>query len=321
MIENNKPLISVIVPIYNVEKWLPRCLDSILIQTFTDFELILVDDGSPDNSLQICKEYKEKDKRIRIFVKENGGLSDARNFGIKHAQGKYIIFIDGDDFIDKEYINKLYAAITENHAQIAMCGYYMTDETGNKLNVTMSSRELNIPNSKKVISGRELLKYTYGENGFANEGVWTKIYLADIFNPLFFKKDRLFEDAWIAPYLFYNIKRVALVHSPLYNYVQRNGSIVNSNWDAKKFKDKNDYHIDRLKFYKNKDDQELYELSVGDYIDWIWFTVRSYSLSTKEINYLQDQIRKISRLPHPFKLKRTIQEIICNINIFWIAKK
>lgn len=321
MTENNKPLVSVIVPIYDVEKWLPRCLDSILAQTFTNFELILVDDGSPDNSLQICKEYKKKDKRIKVFVKKNGGLSDARNFGIKHAHGKYLIFVDSDDFVDKEYISKLYSSIIENHAQIAMCGYYMTDEAGNKLDITMSSRELNIPNNKKVISGRELLKYTYGENGFANEGVWTKIYLAEIFNPLFFKKDRLFEDAWIAPYLFYNVKSVALVHEPLYNYVQRDGSIANSNWNNKKFKDKNDYHIDRLKFYKNKNDRELYKLSVGDYIDWIWFTIRSYNLSFEEINYLQNQIRKISRLPHPFKLKRTIQEIMCNVNISWIAKK
>ena len=321
MVNGDKPIISVIVPVYNVEKWLPRCLDSILNQTFIDFEVVLVNDGSLDNSLQICKEYEKKDNRIKVFTKENGGLSDARNYGIRHSQGKYLIFIDSDDFIDKEYVEKLYNAILKNNAQIAMCGYYMTDEAGNKLNVTLSSRELNIPNNKKVISGRELLKYSYKKNGFANEGVWTKIYFAELFDPLFFKKDRLFEDAWIAPYIFYDIKKVALVNIPLYNYVQRNGSIANSGWNSKKFKDKNDYHIDRLKFYKNKDDKKLYKLAVGDYIDWIWFTVRSYNLSSQEIKYLQKQIRKISRLPHYFKFKRSIQEIICNINIYLIARK
>lgn len=99
------PLISVIVPVYNVEKYLRRCIDSILAQTFTDFELLLIDDGSKDNSGKICDEYAERDNRIKVFHKENGGVSSARNIGLDNAKGEWITFVDSDDWIDKEYLN------------------------------------------------------------------------------------------------------------------------------------------------------------------------------------------------------------------------
>jgi glycosyltransferase involved in cell wall biosynthesis len=103
----NMPTISVIVPIYNVEQYLCKCLDSILNQTFTDFELLLIDDGSPDRSGQICDEYAQQDSRIRVFHRENGGVSSARNFGLDNAQGKWIAFIDSDDWVDKTYLEHL----------------------------------------------------------------------------------------------------------------------------------------------------------------------------------------------------------------------
>ena len=106
-----EPLISIIVPVYNVEKYLKKCLDSILSQTYKNFEVIIVNDGSPDNSQKIIDEYKKKDKRIIVLEKENGGLSSARNYGIEHANGKYISFVDADDYIEKDYVEKLYDCI------------------------------------------------------------------------------------------------------------------------------------------------------------------------------------------------------------------
>lgn len=103
--EKNNPKISVIVPVYNVEQYLPRCIDSILAQTFTDYELLLIDDGSPDNSGRICDEYAKKDKRIRVFHKENGGVSSARNLGLDNVKGEWIAFIDGDDCISKDFLS------------------------------------------------------------------------------------------------------------------------------------------------------------------------------------------------------------------------
>ena len=120
-------LISVIVPVYKVEKYIHRCVDSILAQTFTDFELILVDDGSPDNCGMICDEYALKDNRIHVIHKENGGLSDARNAGIdwafEHSNSEWITFIDSDDWIHSRYLEKLYQTVNQFDCQISVCGY------------------------------------------------------------------------------------------------------------------------------------------------------------------------------------------------------
>lgn len=117
--ENNYPQISVIVPVYNVEKYLPQCIDSILKQDFSDFELLLIDDGSKDKSGLICDEYAWQDKRVKVFHRENGGVSSARNLGIDHAQGKYIAFIDSDDYIDVDY----FSILMRDPADLAVTGY------------------------------------------------------------------------------------------------------------------------------------------------------------------------------------------------------
>jgi glycosyltransferase involved in cell wall biosynthesis len=116
--------ISIIVPVYDVEKYLKKCVDSILNQTFKDFELILVDDGSPDNSGAICDQYAEKDSRVRVIHKENGGLSDARNAGIEVARGKYLGFVDSDDFVNEDMYKQLYTSIIENNADLSICGIF-----------------------------------------------------------------------------------------------------------------------------------------------------------------------------------------------------
>ena len=121
-------LISVIVPVYKVEEYIYRCVDSILAQSFKDFELILVDDGSPDNCGKICDEYAQKDKRITVIHKENGGLSDARNTGIDWAlkNSNWITFIDSDDWVHTDYLKNLYNAVKENNVDISVCGYVNT---------------------------------------------------------------------------------------------------------------------------------------------------------------------------------------------------
>lgn len=118
------PKISCIVPVYNVEKYLRRCVDSILNQTFTDFELILVDDGSPDNSPAICYEYAVKDSRIKVIHKVNGGVSSARNVGLDVAKGEWICFVDSDDLIEADYMQKMYEAAINNNSDFIMCGIH-----------------------------------------------------------------------------------------------------------------------------------------------------------------------------------------------------
>ena len=122
-------LISVIVPIYNVENYLRQCLDSILEQTFHNLEILLVNDGSTDDSGQICQEYLKKDSRIRYFEKENGGLSDARNYGIERAQGEYLTFIDSDDWVTSTYIEELYIKLQHYNADISITNYFYFQES------------------------------------------------------------------------------------------------------------------------------------------------------------------------------------------------
>lgn len=124
------PTISVIIPVYNAEKYLRRCIDSVLSQTFTDFELLLIDDGSKDKSGAICDEYAAKDSRVRVFHKENGGVSSARNMGLDNACGNYIAFVDADDWIDGNMYYEMFAAINESKSDIVCCDYLYEYENG-----------------------------------------------------------------------------------------------------------------------------------------------------------------------------------------------
>ena len=149
---NEHPLISVVVPVYNVEKYLPRCIESILKQTYTNFELILVDDGTPDRSGIICDRYAEKDSRIRVIHKENGGVSTARNAGIDAAKGEWITFVDSDDWIDENYLHVLQSPLNENY-------YDMTVGELNWRYITISYKETDayVLEAQKMAGSEELL--------------------------------------------------------------------------------------------------------------------------------------------------------------------
>ena len=127
------PAVSIIVPVYNTERFLNRCIDSVLAQTYSDWELLLVDDGSTDSSGSICDEYATQDSRIRVFHKENGGVSSARNLGLDYARGEWITFVDSDDYIAPDMIEKLYETQKRNNADITVCGYRWVDKEGKNL--------------------------------------------------------------------------------------------------------------------------------------------------------------------------------------------
>ena len=183
--------ISIIVPVYNVEKYLNRCFDSILNQTFTDFELILVDDGSTDNSGIICYEYKTKDNRIKVIHKENGGLSSARNAGLDIARGKYIGFVDSDDFINKDMYKILFDTIQANNSDMVICDYYKVNEDDiNKFrNLKCNCENIKIKNLNNLESIDNLFltgeKFIYA---------WNKLYKRELFNDLRYEKGRIYEN-------------------------------------------------------------------------------------------------------------------------------
>ncbi len=162
------PALSIIVPIYNMEKLMRRCIDSLLAQTFIDYELLLIDDGSKDGSWSICQEYARRDGRIRIFHKENGGLSDARNYGLDHAQGTYTIFADPDDWVSPEGLDRLYATAEATQADLTMCDLYREDEY---------SRHY-VCQRPQSLKAEEVLKELFGNiQGYT----WNKLIRRDVY--------------------------------------------------------------------------------------------------------------------------------------------
>ena len=209
--------ISVVVPVYNVSKYLKECVDTILKQTYTNLEIILVDDGSTDDSGNICEEYAKKDNRIKVIHKKNGGLSSARNAGIKIATGKYIGFVDSDDWIDLDMYNKLYKNMKKEKAQISCCNRLLVYSNLEKKYGTTSYYE--VMDSKRAIE----LMCTYGYIGVS---AYTKLYEKDLFNGIEFPDGKKSEDVFIMYKLFEKASTIVYDATPLYYYRQRSGSIT-----------------------------------------------------------------------------------------------
>lgn len=218
----NMAEISIIVPVYQVEKYLVQCIESILAQTFTDFELILVDDGSEDNSGKICDEYAERDSRIKVIHKENGGLSDARNRGMDNATGKYFMFVDSDDYIASDMAECLYKNILDKKADIAACNYRYVFECD-------SEKDFSTENKSELLNGKEIF---YNRKNERNYGFWTvawnKLYKADSFKNVRFRRGKYHEDEFWANDIYRTDIKVATVSESLYYYRQRENSIMGS---------------------------------------------------------------------------------------------
>lgn len=221
-----KPLLSIIVPVYDVERYLPKCLDSILAQTFTDFELILVDDGSPDNCPALCDAAAAKDARIRVIHQKNGGLSAARNAGLDAARGGWIGFVDSDDYIAPEMYEAMYHAVQSTGADLALCDYAEVDEAG------APCQSMHIRLEKKDFTGRDLLK---NATDSTIQPAWNKLYRRDVFAQLRYPEGKLNEDLFLIPEICLNTQKAVVVPKALYYYVQRGGSIMNGNKTLRHF--------------------------------------------------------------------------------------
>lgn len=271
--------ISVIVPIYNVENYIEKCIESIVNQTYKNLEIILVNDGSEDNSVLICEKWLKKDKRIILFHKENGGLSDARNYALDRASGEYLVFVDSDDFIELDMLEKLYLAVTKNDSDVAICGFkniYENYETSQYLTL----------NNEKIVTGKSILKQVFTPLGYVYVVVWNKIYKKDIFKNLRFDKGKIYEDEFINFRIFYNITKVTIVNECLYNYRQREGSIINSEFNIHKFYCNKEFQKLRIDFYKEKNDLELLNLAAKEYLRW------SFKIINEKGHYFTEDIKK-----------------------------
>ena len=214
-----QPTISIIVPVYKVERFLNECIDSILRQTFTDFELILVDDGSPDNCPALCDAAAAKDSRIRVVHQQNRGLSGARNAGLDTARGEWIAFVDSDDTITPDYCEKLYRAVQDTGAKMAVCNYRQVDEQNVPIREQYPHVRREVLDTAQVLEHSTLLPYMVA---------WNKLYHKSIFAGLRFAEGKLNEDTMLLCYAYEKAGKIANIPDAMYLYRKVKGSIINS---------------------------------------------------------------------------------------------
>lgn len=221
-------VISIIVPVYNVEAYLSRCVDSLLNQTFSDFELVLVDDGSPDCCGTMCDEYAKRDRRVHVIHKSNGGLSDARNYGIdwamEHSDSEWIGFVDSDDWVDARYLEMLFNAATEHGVDASVCHFAVT--------------------KGEPLPGGEITTVVWSPETLSQQPrsldnvAWGKLYRKKYFQDIRYPVGRIHEDAFTTYKILYQLDRIAVIDQPLYAYFQNDAGIMRSKWTPR--------HIDGL---------------------------------------------------------------------------
>lgn len=214
-----KPLISIVLPIYNIEKYLPKCMDSLEKQTYTNLEIIMVDDGSKAECSELCDDYANRDKRIVVYHKENGGLSDARNYGIERANGEYITCIDPDDYVDVDYVQYLYEVLIKYDAKMSICQHRVHYDNGNIKDYGASGDE-----ALSTESCLERMLY----HDVIDTSAWAKLYHKDLFRTVRYPKGKLFEDIGTTYALMLQCDKIAVGYQSKYNYIFHSNSIVTS---------------------------------------------------------------------------------------------
>ncbi len=214
-----KALISIIIPVYKVEKYLEKCIQSVINQTYENLQIILVDDGSPDNCGKICDEYAQKDHRIEVIHKSNGGLSDARNKGLEIAKGEYIGFVDSDDYIESDMYEVLYNLLKQYNVDVSICNFYTVSQ--GKIAIK------NADNGIKEYNRIEILKEILLDNDIQSYA-WNKLYKRELFGEIKYPVGKKYEDIGTTFYLLEKCNKVVVTGKPEYYYINRQGSIVNN---------------------------------------------------------------------------------------------
>lgn len=307
------PVISVIIPVYNVEKYLRKCVDSVLGQTFKDIEIILVDDGSTDGCGKICDEYAEKDSRIRVIHKENGGLSCARNAGLDIARGEYIGFVDSDDYVSAEMYEKLLAAAKEYSANLICCNIMNVSENENGEEISCVSetcggkRGLCLPN--EILDDVKTLSVFY-------PSACNKLYSKEIFTNIRYPEGFWYEDKYVLLDIICAANAIVCIGDSLYYYYMRQGSIIHTAFNPKTFfilKSK----WKQINFFIERGNADIVSLEAGEYIrDFLILYYRSFGKG-KDVrrtakSYLRDlrkQLKIIRKQRSICRLHRLMFEI------------
>ncbi|MUV36898.1 putative glycosyltransferase YibD [Lentibacillus sp. JNUCC-1] len=280
------PKVSIIVPVYNLEALLPKCVDSILAQTFTDFELILVNDGSPDESGAMCEAYAKMDSRVKVIHKQNGGTASSRNVGLSVATGDYIGFVDNDDYVHVTMFETLYRQAVLYDSDIIVCDFLKVDEGDNA-----PAAEEQIISSVQHFNSREALNQFYTQNNVTFVVPWNKLYKRHLFDGVSYEVGNSYDDETVAHLLYFKSRKTTYIHVPLYYYVQRQGSMVNSRYHLKRFGAV--YALKgRAVFFREKQEYELHEKALKVYMEkffWHYFTAK------KSLVNIDDELKQLKR--------------------------
>lgn len=260
-----QPLVSIIVPVYKVEKYLDRCVDSLVRQTYQRLQIVLVDDGSPDGCPHLCNEWGGKDARITVVHRPNGGLSAARNTGIDHASGEYVAFVDSDDYVDPAYVQAMVEAAQSHDADLVVSGFVSNRPGLVGQNVVPSG----------VYSGKDLLVQAIHAHQVPYVVAWDKLYRFALVDAIRFPEGKIHEDEYTFYRFFAAAKTVAVIDRPLYHY-ELNGDSIMGNLASLKHLDRVEAYLDRAVFFASHG----YEALVDDAMAGAeFFFMRTLSLS------------------------------------------
>ena len=281
----SQALISVIVPVYKVEEYLPRCIDSILAQTYKNLEIILVDDGSPDKCPDICDEYAKKDSRIKVIHKKNGGLSDARNAGIDICLGEKLCFIDSDDYVSPDFVNDMYEQMKKTGSDLVLCGFVRVFQDGT-LGETETLKD-------GIITEEEYWNAMYGEAPVSYIVAWNKLYDRKLFENVRYSKGRINEDEIILHRIISQCRRISAIRKRNYFYLIRKDSIMGERTNRFLTKDSFYGHLGRLKYFIKSERWKLAEKQAMFLMS---------QLSNRELNreYAKQFAKEAQKIPKEF---------------------
>jgi glycosyltransferase involved in cell wall biosynthesis len=292
-------LVSIIVPVYKVEKYIRQCIESIIGQTYTNLEILLVDDGSPDSCGDICDEYAEKDVRIKVIHKKNGGLSDARNAALDVCKGDYLMFVDSDDWVESDYCEKALKAAVENHVSCVVFGVNnIVDET-----VAFYSKTDNV----QLLDSEAVIRMAFMDT-FPFEYAWNKIYSRDLFDDLKFPQGYLYEDLAVTYLAFHKAQKILAIPDCTYNYRRsRSGSISEVSQKAHATTDR--YRIQKqripflMNYYPNLKSLVYTKVAIEALLGLSFVTDREVAKDMKQfLNENKDVILAANPNYKPFKL-------------------
>lgn len=315
--------VSIIVPVYNVEKYLNKCLNSIICQTYKNIEIIVVNDGSTDDSYSIMEDWKRKDNRVKIYSKENGGLSDARNFGVKKSSGNYLMFIDSDDYIDNKMVEIMYKDIKLNNSDFCFCNIYYQYDDHKKIAV-------DIKNQSRTFSGKGKFSFLFDLHKKISVMACNKMYRKSLFDGITYPLNKLNEDEYVIYDLINKSNVISYISKPLYYYYQRGNSIMHK-FNSKRFEvfdllenRTKKFESEKLIEFANKNDIFNYIISVNNLCDYKMS--KDYNKDIFNTNYqkMKKLKRKIKHYDQKFLDRNELIKLklsMISFNLYYLLKR